>query len=59
MLENYYDLNKSDRFEQLFGGFSIDRNPTTKHNRYLVLKWDFPGGGLVGNGEEIKRNLYT
>ncbi|WP_176722446.1 AAA family ATPase, partial [Candidatus Thiosymbion oneisti] len=28
MLENYYDLNQADRFEQLFGGLAIGKNPT-------------------------------
>jgi len=54
MLENYYDLNKADRFEQLFGGLAIGKNPTAEHNRYLVLKWDFSGVSPVGDGEEIK-----
>jgi len=58
MLENYYDLNKSDRFEQLFGGLTIGKNPTAGHNRYLILKWDFSGVSPQGDGEEIRRNLY-
>jgi len=58
MLENYYDLNKADRFEQLFGGLAIGKNPTAGHNRYLVLKWDFSGVSPVGDGEEIKGNFY-
>ncbi len=59
MLENYYDLNKADRFEALFGGLAIGRNPTARHNRYFVLKWDFSGVSPQGDGEEIKRNLYA
>ena len=58
-LENYYDLNKSDRFEQLFGGLAIGKNPTAEHNRYFVLKWDFSGVSPQGDGEEIRRNLYA
>ena len=59
MLENYYDLNQADRFEQLFGGLAIGQNPTAGHNRYFVLKWDFSEVSPIGDGEEIKRNLYT
>jgi len=59
MLENYYDLNKADRFEQLLGGLAIGKNPTADHNRYFVLKWDFSGVSPVGDGEETKRNLYA
>jgi len=58
MLEGYYDLNKSDRFEQLFGRLAIGKNPTVEHNRYFVLKWDFSVVSPVGDGEEIKRTLY-
>ena len=59
MLENYYDLNKADRFEPLFGGLAIGRNPTAGHNRYFVLKWDFSEVSPLGDGEEIRRNLYA
>ena len=58
MLENYYDLNKADRFEALFGGLAIGKNPTARHNRYFVLKWDFSEISAVGDGGEIKRALY-
>jgi len=58
MLESYYDLNQADRFEQLFGGLAIGKNPTAGRNRYLVLKWDFSEVSPLGDGEEIKRNLY-
>nr|VFK23941.1 MAG: PD-(D/E)XK nuclease superfamily protein [Candidatus Kentron sp. MB]VFK35995.1 MAG: PD-(D/E)XK nuclease superfamily protein [Candidatus Kentron sp. MB]VFK77589.1 MAG: PD-(D/E)XK nuclease superfamily protein [Candidatus Kentron sp. MB] len=58
MLENYYDLNKADQFHELFGHLAIGKNPTAEHNRYFVLRWDFSGVSPIGNGEEIKRNLY-
>nr|VFJ43085.1 MAG: Predicted AAA-ATPase [Candidatus Kentron sp. DK] len=58
VLENYYDLNKADRFDALFGNLAIGRNPTAERNRYFVLKWDFSGVSPLGDGEEIKRNLY-
>jgi hypothetical protein len=41
MLENYYDLAKTDKFEQLFGHLSIGQKPTANRNSYFVLKWDF------------------
>ena len=58
MLENYYDLNKADRFEVLFGDLAIGKDPTPEHNQYFVLKWDFSGVSPTGDGEEIQRNLY-
>ncbi|NNJ83412.1 MAG: AAA family ATPase, partial [Gammaproteobacteria bacterium] len=58
MLENYYDLNKADEFDKLFGHLAISRNPTAEHNQYFVLKWDFSEVSPMGDGEEIKRSLY-
>ena len=58
MLENYYDRNKADRFQELFGGLAIGKAPTAEHNRYFVLKWDFSEVSPQGDGEEIRRNLY-
>ena len=40
-LENYYDVAKADEFETLFGYLAIGKNPTPKHNQYLIMKWDF------------------
>ena len=49
MLENYYDVAKASQFEKLFGHLAIGKQPTSKHNQYFVLKWDFsevrPTGG--------------
>ncbi len=41
MLQNYYDVNQKDKFEQLFGDLYIGRNPTPERNSYLVLNLDF------------------
>nr|VFK57817.1 MAG: Predicted AAA-ATPase [Candidatus Kentron sp. TUN] len=59
MLENYYDLNKADRFESLFGNLAIGKKPTAERNRYFVFKWDFSEVSAAGDKEEIKRNLYN
>nr|VFK66039.1 MAG: Predicted AAA-ATPase [Candidatus Kentron sp. UNK]VFK71708.1 MAG: Predicted AAA-ATPase [Candidatus Kentron sp. UNK] len=58
MLENYYDINKVDRFDELFGHLAIGRNPTVGHNRYFVLKWDFSAVSPEGDSQEIKENFY-
>nr|VFJ62166.1 MAG: PD-(D/E)XK nuclease superfamily protein [Candidatus Kentron sp. DK] len=58
MLENYYDINKADRFEALFGDLAIGQNPTAEQGRYFVMKWDFSGVSAEGDSEEIKQNLY-
>ena len=41
MLQNYYDVNKKDKFEQLFGDLYIGKNPTPERNSYLVLNLNF------------------
>lgn len=48
MLENYYDINKADKFERIFGGLYIGENPTPEHNKYLVIRLNFAevDGGL-------------
>ena len=41
MLENYYDINKKDKFEELFGNLYIGKNPTPEHNTYLTIRLNF------------------
>ena len=41
MLENYYDINKKDQFESLFGKLYIGENPTPERNSYLILHLKF------------------
>ena len=41
MLENYYDINKKDDFENIFGKLYIGQNPTPEHNTYLVIRLNF------------------
>ena len=41
MLENYYDINKKDQFETLFGKLYIGENPTPERNSYLILHLNF------------------
>ena len=43
VLENYYDVLKSDKFEELFGGTYIGKNPTKIKNSYHILKFNFSG----------------
>jgi hypothetical protein len=58
MLENYYDVAKADDFEKLFGHLAIGKNPTPKHNQYLVMKWDFSNISPEGEVNEIQRALH-
>ncbi len=40
-LECYYDVNRKERFERLFGHTAIGKDPTPDRNRYLVLRFNF------------------
>ena len=55
MLQNYYDVNQKDKFEQLFGDLYIGKNPTPERNSYLVLKLDF--SVVASSIDEFKTRL--
>ncbi|MDM8520616.1 AAA family ATPase [Anaerolineales bacterium HSG6] len=57
-LWNYYDVNRADEFEQLFGHLAIGQNPTAKHNQYLILKWNFSTVETQGDIKEIRQMLH-
>ena len=42
-LECYYDKNKIDKFEELFGNTYIGKNPTKNKNQYCILRFNFSG----------------
>ncbi len=43
MLEDYYDIEKREQFDELFKGLYIHEYPTAERNTYLVLRLDFTG----------------
>ncbi len=42
-LECYYDVNKKNKFNELFGNTYIGKNPTPLKNSYYILRFDFSG----------------
>lgn len=59
MLENYYDINKKDKFEKLFGDLYIGKSPTEERNSFLVWKISFAGID-AGHGEaELRKSFNT
>jgi hypothetical protein len=58
MLEHYYDLNRADQFEALFGSLAIGQNPTRLHNQYFVMKWDFSLVEAQGEVKKIEAALH-
>ena len=37
----YYDINRKDRFEEVFAGCRIVDNPTAEQGKYLILSFNF------------------
>lgn len=58
LLENYYDINRTEQFESLFGGLAIGKTPTTLHNHYLILRLDFSTVEGKGDYQQIRRSLF-
>ena len=42
-LENYYDILKKDKFEELYQNTYIGKHPTALKNSYHILKFNFSG----------------
>ncbi len=57
-LENYYDIAKADKFEQLFGHLAIGKQPTLLHNQYVMMKWDFSTVEAHGSVDAIRQRLH-
>ena len=58
VLENYYDLARADRFEELFGDLKIGREPTPKCNSYFVLRLNFSEVDPNGDTDAITASLH-
>ena len=54
VLENYYDKNKIDKFEELYGKTYIGKNPTKNKNSYCILRFNFSGIDTSTNEATIK-----
>ena len=42
-LENYYDILKKDKFEELYKDTYIGKHPTSLKNSYHILRFNFSG----------------
>ena len=54
MLEHYYDVNRADQFDNLFGHLAIGCHPTPRHNQYFIMKWDFSLVKAQGDIKDLK-----
>ena len=43
LIENYYDIHKKEKFEELYGETYIGKNPTKLRNSYHILRFNFSG----------------
>lgn len=63
MLAYYYDAALADRFNALFGQTWIGRHPTPRHNRCIVLPFDFStisvGASLATIEESFRRQCHS
>ncbi|PKQ69712.1 AAA family ATPase [Raineya orbicola] len=41
LLEHYYDINRKEKFQELFGKYYIGKNPTSLANSYRILFFNF------------------
>jgi len=57
ILECYYDINRADRFEHLFGQTDIGRSPTPSHNSHLVLRFDFSKIAVTSEYGELETHF--
>jgi len=56
VLENYYDLNRKDKFETLFKELYLYKNPTPERGKYAVIQFDFSGLNTDSH-EEFKKSF--
>lgn len=57
MLGTYYDINQKDKFEEIFGGLYIGKNPTPDRNKYLVLTLNF--SSIVADMKRLEETFNT
>lgn len=57
MLDYYYDLNETDRFESLFGDTWIGQHPTGRQNSYMILHLDFSIVPVAENMQGLEKNF--
>lgn len=59
MLENYYDINKKDKFQDLFGELYIGKKPTKNKNKFLVWRMSFASVDAGHGEEELRKSFNT
>jgi len=58
ILYHYYDINKANKFDELFGNLIIGKNPTNLHNQFLVLQFDFSKIDIQTDIKQIHKKIH-
>ena len=53
-LENYYDIKKANKFEQLYKDTYIGKHPTKLKNSYHILRFNFSGIDTINTETTMK-----
>ena len=56
ILQCYYDVDYADRFDELFGGLDIGRDPTDERGKYLVLDFNF--SQVVKDAAQVQESFH-
>lgn len=57
LLNYYYDLNETNRFDKLFGETWIGQNPTGTQNSYMILYLNFSSVEVGTKLQELEQNF--
>ena len=57
MLGQYYDINKKEQFEDIFGELYIGKHPTPNRNKYLILTLNF--SSVAADMEKLEETFNT
>ena len=55
--ECFYDINRKEKFQELFGDTYIGKNPTAEQGKYMVLRLNFSSVQVSEDKEEIEYNF--
>lgn len=57
MLQYYYGIQYASKFDDIFGGLEIGKNPNDRHNTYLVLSLNF--SNVDSDKDKVEESFNT
>ncbi len=55
----YYDINRKEKFDALFGDLAIGQNPTGNQNSYMILSFNFSKIAVDLDMAKLEQNFNT